>query len=110
MYVCLMRHGKAEPYHDGMDDKKRELIEKGKKQAAAMLDAARLWWPEGTTVLWASPYIRTCQTAAFFDTRIPYNGLRHGPVWIYSSKRAAWPCLIMIPLTATGARRRCSCI
>ena len=64
MYVCLMRHGKAEPYHDGMDDKKRELIEKGKKQAAAMLDAARLWWPEGTTVLWASPYIRTCQTAA----------------------------------------------
>ena len=79
MYVCLMRHGKAEPYHDGMDDKKRELIEKGKKQAAAMLDAARLWWPEGTNVLWASPYIRTCQTAAFFDTRIPYTAFHTHP-------------------------------
>ena len=79
MYVCLMRHGKAEPYHDGMDDKKRELIEKGKKQAAAMLDAARLWWPEGTTILWASPYIRTCQTAAFFDTRIPYTAFHTHP-------------------------------
>lgn len=79
MYVCLMRHGKAEPYQAGMDDRKRELTEKGKKQAAAMMDAARLWWPEGKTVLWASPYIRTCQTAACFDKKIPYEAFHTHP-------------------------------
>lgn len=73
MYVCLMRHGKAEPYCEGSSDRRRELVEKGKKQAALMVDAAQRWWPEGRTVLWASPAVRTCQTAAFFHDHIPYE-------------------------------------
>lgn len=79
MYVCLMRHGKAEPYQQGMEDKQRVLIEKGKKQAAAMVDAASVWWPQGKTVLWASPHVRTCQTAAFFNKKIPYEEFHTHP-------------------------------
>lgn len=63
MYVCLVRHGKAEPYHIGKEDKDRELIEKGKKQVQLMTASAAYWWPEGPVSLYTSPYVRAYQTA-----------------------------------------------
>ena len=67
MYICLMRHGKAEPFQEGRADQDRELTAKGKKQSVMMADLALRWWPEGKTSLWASPYVRACQTAAFLE-------------------------------------------
>ncbi|WP_301859301.1 histidine phosphatase family protein [uncultured Megasphaera sp.] len=65
MYVCLMRHGKAEPYTAGCDDGARKLVDKGKKQVAAVAETAPIWWPAGKTVIWTSPYIRARQTAEY---------------------------------------------
>ena len=36
MYVCLMRHGKAQPFDLHQSDKLRELTEKGCNQASSM--------------------------------------------------------------------------
>lgn len=36
MYVCLMRHGKAQPFDLHQPDKLRELTEKGCNQASSM--------------------------------------------------------------------------
>ena len=36
MYVCLMRHGKAQPFDLHQPDKLRELTEKGGHQASSM--------------------------------------------------------------------------
>lgn len=79
MYVCLMRHGKAEPYTEGCDDNLRQLTEKGWKQAAIMTETARSWWPQGKTALWASPSLRTLQTASFFLGRIAYESFSTYP-------------------------------
>lgn len=71
MYLCLMRHGKAEPFQLNQEDKLRELTEEGCKQVASMARWAASWWPEGTVSLWASPYIRTCQTASYLEKYLP---------------------------------------
>lgn len=70
MYICLMRHGKAEPYSLNKEDKDRELIEKGRVQAATMARAALHWWPDGIVSLWASPYVRACQTAQIVEEQL----------------------------------------
>ena len=72
MYICLMRHGNAEPFALGTADRSRELTAVGKKQAQAMIQTAQQWWPAGKTVLWSSPYVRACQTAVYFNGVIPY--------------------------------------
>ena len=71
MYICLMRHGKAEPYGLDKIDKDRLLVERGEKQSDAMAAFAARWWPEGKTVLWCSPYTRACQTAAYAKKHLP---------------------------------------
>jgi len=73
VYICLMRHGKAEPLQAGAADRSRELTAQGKKQAQTMIQTARQWWPAGKTVLWSSPYVRACQTALYFNSVIPYE-------------------------------------
>lgn len=70
MYVCLVRHGKAEPYGIGKADKNRELIEKGKDQVRTMAKAAMHWWPDGVVSLWSSPYVRACQTAGILEQQL----------------------------------------
>ena len=57
MYVCLMRHGKAQPFELHQPDKLRELTEKGCNQASSMAKWAASWWPSGKTALWVSPYL-----------------------------------------------------
>ena len=52
MYLCLMRHGKAQPFSLKKPDKQRELTEKGCCQAASMSSWAASWWPEGKTALY----------------------------------------------------------
>lgn len=71
MYLCLMRHGKAQPFSLKKPDKLRELTEKGCCQAASMASWAASWWPEGKTALWVSPYVRTCQTASYLEQQLP---------------------------------------
>lgn len=71
MYVCLMRHGKAQPFYLHQPDKLRELTEKGCNQASSMAKWASSWWPSGKTALWVSPYVRTCQTAAYLEKHLP---------------------------------------
>jgi len=41
MYVCLMRHGKAEAAADGMADADRRLNEKGIQQVMTMANLAK---------------------------------------------------------------------
>ena len=71
MYLCLMRHGKAQPFSLKKPDKLRELTEKGCWQADSMANWAASWWPEGKTALWVSPYVRTCQTASYLEQQLP---------------------------------------
>ena len=71
MYVCLMRHGKAQPFELHQPDKLRELTEKGCNQASSMAKWAASWWPSGKTALWVSPYVRTCQTASYLEKYLP---------------------------------------
>lgn len=70
MYICLMRHGKAEPYSTTKEDKDRELIEKGRNQVQTMAQAALHWWPDGIVSIWSSPYTRARQTAAIWEEQI----------------------------------------
>lgn len=63
MFLCLMRHGQAEPFVTGMDDSIRQLTDKGKQQVMAMAALAKRWWPSGETHIWASPYVRAQSTA-----------------------------------------------
>lgn len=78
MYICLMRHGKSEPYQKGIPDERRELIAVGKEQVKQMIETATRWWPDGKTCLWSSPYIRACQTASYFANHIAYDSFhRH---------------------------------
>ncbi len=79
MYVCLMRHGKAEPFYEGCVDSQRELVEKGRRQAALMASLARQWWPAGPTVLWSSPYVRACQTAVYINNRLSCTAFHTHP-------------------------------
>ncbi|WP_296826288.1 histidine phosphatase family protein [uncultured Megasphaera sp.] len=71
MYLCVMRHGKAQPFSLKKPDKLRELTDKGCWQAASMAQWASSWWPEGKTALWVSPYVRTCQTASYLEQELP---------------------------------------
>lgn len=36
-----------------------------------MAQWAATWWPKGKTSLWASPYVRTCQTASYLEKYLP---------------------------------------
>ncbi len=90
MYLCLMRHGKAEPYREGCEDSRRELAEKGKKQAVLMADTARYWWPDGKTALWASPSVRTCQTAAYLSKKIDFGEFHTHPALERGDLRAVY--------------------
>lgn len=78
MYICLMRHGKAEAYTAKKEDRDRELIEKGRRQAATMAQAALHWWPDGLVALWTSPYVRAWQTADILKEQVsPVTYQRH---------------------------------
>lgn len=79
MYICLMRHGQAEPLQPERADKNRELTGRGKEQVQTMLQMAKQWWPAGKTVLWSSPYVRACQTAGYFTHVIPYESFHTHP-------------------------------
>jgi phosphohistidine phosphatase len=70
MYVCLMRHGKAEAAADGMADADRRLNEKGIQQVMAMANLAKKLWPLGTTAVWASPLLRARETAVTMSRAI----------------------------------------
>lgn len=70
MYVCLMRHGKAEPYSIGIEDGLRHLTEKGRADILAMAALASQWWPMGTMRLWTSPTVRTCETAEIMGRKL----------------------------------------
>lgn len=63
MYLCLMHHGKAEPYSMDKEDGLRHLTEKGRSDVMTMASLAAQWWPMGTLRLWTSPSVRTCETA-----------------------------------------------
>lgn len=76
MYVCLVRHGKAEPYTLHKEDAARQLQEKGIKQIQIMAQAARHWWPDGKTFLWSSPYVRAYQTAELLQKALSAESIR----------------------------------
>lgn len=70
MYICLMRHGKAEAYDTEKDDRLRELTGKGRRDVTAVAALARRWWPAGRTQIWTSPLIRACQTTEIVGRRL----------------------------------------
>ena len=76
MYICLMRHGKAEPYRDGQDDSGRVLTSRGIQDVRDMAALARKWWPGGTTRIWTSPLIRACQTADIMSQSLQPAAIR----------------------------------
>lgn len=76
MYICLMRHGKAEPYRDGQDDSGRVLTSRGIQDVRDMAALARKWWPGGTTRIWMSPLIRACQTADIMSQSLQPAAIR----------------------------------
>ena len=76
MYICLMRHGKAEPYRDGQDDSGRVLTSRGIQDVRDMAALARKWWPGGTTRIWTSPLIRAGQTADIMSQSLQPAAIR----------------------------------
>lgn len=76
MYICLMRHGKAEPYRDGQDDSGRVLTSRGIQDVRDMAALARKWWSGGTTRIWTSPLIRACQTADIMSQSLQPAAIR----------------------------------
>lgn len=76
MYICLMCHGKAEPYRDGQDDSGRVLTSRGIQDVRDMAALARKWWPGGTTRIWTSPLIRACQTADIMSQSLQPAAIR----------------------------------
>lgn len=76
MYICLMRHGKAELYRDGQDDSGRVLTSRGIQDVRDMAALARKWWPGGTTRIWTSPLIRACQTADIMSQSLQPAAIR----------------------------------
>ena len=70
MFLCFMRHGKAEPLATGGQDCDRVLTEKGTKQVEAMAALAKGWWPAGTTHIWCSPYERAWQSALIMSRQL----------------------------------------
>jgi phosphohistidine phosphatase len=81
MFLCLMRHGKAEPFVEGSDDSLRKLNEQGRQQVEAMAQLAKGWWPAGTTRIWASPYDRACETAEIMSRQIHVSDMKcHGAI------------------------------
>ena len=76
MYICWMRHGKAEPYRDGQDDSGRVLTSRGIQDVRDMAALARKWWPGGTTRIWTSPLIRACQTADIMSQSLQPAAIR----------------------------------
>lgn len=76
MYICLMRHGKAEPYRDGQDDSGRVLTSRGIQDVRDMAALARKWWPGGTIRIWTSPLIRACQTADIMSQSLQPAAIR----------------------------------
>ena len=74
MKLYLIRHGAAEP--GAPDDMSRNLTMLGKSQALA----AAAWLAEhieGPVELWASPYVRTQQTAAPIAKALAIDVLEH---------------------------------
>jgi phosphohistidine phosphatase len=67
MNLILWRHAEAE---DGVDDARRELTARGRKQAERMARWLKEQLPERFEVL-ASPAVRTCQTADALG--VPYR-------------------------------------
>ncbi|GAA5523729.1 phosphohistidine phosphatase SixA [Microbulbifer aestuariivivens] len=61
MKLFILRHGEAEPLV--CDDASRELTERGREQVAAVCRARAAELSEVRTI-WASPFVRTQQTAA----------------------------------------------
>lgn len=76
MYVCLMRHGKAEPYRDDRDDSGRALTSRGIQDVRDMASLVRRWWPDGTTRIWTSPLVRACQTAEIMSQSLQPAAIR----------------------------------
>lgn len=70
MYVCLMRHGKAEKAHAGCADSERKLTDRGRCDVAAMAEFATNWWPSGKKAMEVSPYVRTKETAEIISRRL----------------------------------------
>lgn len=65
MELILWRHADAEP---GRDDAKRELTDKGRKQAAKVAKWLKPRLNDNWTLL-ASPTVRTCQTIDALDMK-----------------------------------------
>lgn len=88
MDLILWRHAEAE---DGIDDERRKLTAKGRRQAAAMARWLRRHLPRHFTLI-ASPALRTCETAAALAPRFVTSedvGLGADPDSIL--RAASWP-------------------
>lgn len=79
MYVALMRHGKAEPYKEGMDDSGRVLLPRGKDDAQTMASLLHSWWPGKPARIWTSPFVRACQTADILSQQLQPAVVRTDP-------------------------------
>lgn len=73
MYVCVMRHGKAEPFKENKNDRDRMLTEVGEQQCELMASLAKRWWPAGKSSLWVSPYMRARQSASYLKKYIDFD-------------------------------------
>ena len=88
MNLILWRHAEAE---DGLQDEKRKLTAKGRKQALRMAQWLNARLPEQVVVL-VSPAVRTQQTAALFAGEFVTSedvGLSASPDSIL--RAAGWP-------------------
>lgn len=70
MFLCLMRHGKAEILKHGSNDSQRHLTENGRQRVTVMASLAKRWWPAGNTIIWSSPLVRARETAIIMGRAI----------------------------------------
>jgi phosphohistidine phosphatase len=70
MFLCLMRHGKAEIFKHGSNDSQRHLTENGRQRVTVMASLAKRWWPAGNTIIWSSPLVRARETAIIMGRAI----------------------------------------
>ncbi len=88
MDLILWRHAEAE---DGLDDERRKLTAKGRRQAAAMAKWLHAHLPRHYSVI-ASPAVRTCETAAALTQKFVTSdevGLSANPDSVLHA--AGWP-------------------
>lgn len=79
--LYLLRHAEAQPQQTGQTDAERALTSRGSeqcRQVGGFLRSQNI----APSHFWASPYLRTQQTANFIAKELAHSHTLHAPAWL----------------------------